>query len=49
MAKQKPEKPWIFRSREGKGTHVVTVKETNDKDGKKVTVVKKVKPGNSNN
>jgi hypothetical protein len=45
----KPEKPWLFRSREGKGDHVVSVTEMKDSKGKRVTTVKKTKPGNSNN
>ena len=56
MAKNKPaddsgsKKPWLFRSLEGKGNHLLTSAEKTDPaTGKKVTTLKKVKPGNSNN
>lgn len=46
----KPEKPWMFRSFEGKGNHLLSATESkNPKTGKKVTTLKKIKPGNSNN
>lgn len=48
----KPEntqKGWLFRSREGKGDHLLSSTEETDDKGKKTTIFKKVKPGNSNN
>jgi hypothetical protein len=51
--KGKPEKkvakPAVFRSREGKGNHLLTSTESKDKNGKKVITYRKTKPGNSNN
>lgn len=40
---------WLFRSREGKGDHLLTGKESKDESGKKTTIFSKPKPGNSNN
>jgi len=42
-------KPWLFRSLEGKGNHILSGTETTDKDGKKHIKLEKTKPGNSNN
>ena len=50
--KDKPgviKRPWLFRSQEGKGSHVLSGTETTDSNGKKVITLKKTKPGNSNN
>jgi hypothetical protein len=46
---EKVTKPVIFQSLEGKGTHVMSSTETRGKDGKRNIVLKKTKPGNSNN
>jgi hypothetical protein len=42
-------KPWVFKSREGKGSHLLTSTESRDKDGKKVITFKRSGSGNSNN
>lgn len=54
MGKKQPRpqnfrKPGLFTNLETGKKSVVSVTETTGKDGKRVTTVKKTKPGNSNN
>jgi hypothetical protein len=46
---KKVTRPVLFRSLEGKGTHVLNSEETKDAQGKRVIKLTKTKPGNSNN